>query len=159
MSLLAVVLVLSLSGCGKEPTNQSTNNSNENQLPIDDSTSSEPQTETFEGDSIAGYVIGYEYCSESVIGYLLQLHYPDSIGNSLRYCEVNYTNVVKTYSEADHSLSVGEEFCGLYRILPDSLTIRCCFTDGYIFPVPELEIQYDQNVSLELKYKIPAKDN
>ena len=140
MSLLAVALVLSLSGCGKEPTNQVTDINGGTQS---DSTSSEEPTVPFEGDSISGCVIEYERCSDEVIGYLLQITHPEGVGDTLKLANGTYPNAVKTYSEAEHFLSIGEEIRGIYRIMPDSLTYRACTAQYQKYNLTELEIIFD----------------
>jgi len=123
--VVALVLVAITTSCKKE------------QKPQHEEQSTEEQS-TF----LQGSVIGTEKCTEEIFGYLIDVHTPSGIGNSLRYYDSTYSNVIKTYSVPPVELSVGDSVSGTYETLSSSSPSRVCSSMNQFFNVPELIINF-----------------
>ncbi len=93
-------------------------------------------------NSIEGKVIGYEYCSSEMYGYLIEVQSPAGIGGRVRLYDTEYVNVVKTYSKPENDLHVGDEIKGIYQIMADSSICGYCQDIYLTYNVPEVIIKY-----------------
>lgn len=92
-------------------------------------------------DLLTGKVIGFENCTESYVGCLIDVFSPNGLGETVYYDGEIYENVVKTYSITATSIQLGQIVTGEYQILPDSLTKVC--PDLYEnFPVVEISLTF-----------------
>ena len=91
-----------------------------------------------------GNVIGTENCTSEIIGYLIDINTPDSVGWSLRLYDSIYDNVIKTYSVPTIHLNIGDRVSGTYQLLPDSLRSRVCHAMYPVYNVPEFVINYTE---------------
>ena len=87
-------------------------------------------------------VIGTEKCSENIVGYLMDVCYPEGIGDSLRLSGILYSNVVKTYSVPQQSFNIGDTVSGTYQNKPDSLCYRICSAMNPYYDVPEIIVKF-----------------
>ncbi len=87
-------------------------------------------------------VIGTEKCSENIVGYLMDVCYPEGIGDSLRLSGILYSNVVKTYSVPQQSFNIGDTVSGTYQNKPDSLCDRICSAMNPYYDVPEIIVKF-----------------
>lgn len=93
-------------------------------------------------NSIEGKVIGYEYCSSEMYGYLIEVQSPAGIGGRVHLYDTEYVNVVKTYSKPENDLHVGDEIKGIYQIMADSSICGYCQDIYLTYNVPEVIIKY-----------------
>jgi len=93
-------------------------------------------------NSIEGKIIGYEYCTSEMYGYLIEVQSPAGIGERLRLYDTEYVNVVKTYSKPENDLHVGDEINGIYQIMADSSICGYCQDIYLTYNVPEVIIKY-----------------
>lgn len=92
-------------------------------------------------DLLTGKVIGFENCTESDVGCLIDVFSPNGLGETVYYDGEIYENVVKTYSITATSIQLGQIVTGEYQIIPDSLTKVC--PDLYEnFPVVEISLTF-----------------
>ena len=89
-----------------------------------------------------GEIIGSEICTNEIVGFLIDVYNPNDIGDSLLENGIQYTNVVKTYSISQDSVTVGDVISGTFEILPDSLQSRVCSYMHQIYDVPEIIINH-----------------
>ena len=87
-------------------------------------------------------IIGSEICTNEIVGFLIDVYNPNDIGDSLLENGIQYTNVVKTYSISQDSVTVGDVISGTFEILPDSLQSRVCPYMHQIYDVPEIIINH-----------------
>jgi hypothetical protein len=93
--------------------------------------------------TIEGTVIAYEYCTNNVKGYLIEVQKPEGIGENIVINETQYSNVVKTYSQPINSLHIGDQIMGNYQILTDTSICRVCEDLYQVYDVPEVTISFN----------------
>ena len=94
-------------------------------------------------NSLEGTVIGYEYCTSNIRGYLIEVQKPVGIGENIVINETYYSNVVKTYSQQTTALQIGDQITGSYQFLTDSSICRICETLYQIYYVPEVVVSFN----------------
>lgn len=94
-------------------------------------------------NTIEGTVIGYEYCTSNIRGYLIEVQKPLGIGENIVINETQYSNVVKTYSQPTTALQIGDQITGSYQFLTDSSICRICETLYQIYYVPEVVVSFN----------------
>jgi len=126
-TLMAVATagMLSISSCEKEVNNAKSKEVNN------------AKSAEFKGE-----IIGSEICTNEIVGFLIDVYNPNDIGDSLLENGIQYTNVVKTYSISQDSVTVGDVISGTFEILPDSLQSRVCSYMHQIYDVPEIIINH-----------------
>ena len=126
-TLMAVAAagMLSISSCEKEVNNAKSKEVNN------------AKSAEFKGE-----IIGSEICTNEIVGFLIDVYNPNDIGDSLLENGIQYTNVVKTYSISQDSVTVGDVISGTFEILPDSLQSRVCLSMHQIYNVPEIIINH-----------------
>ena len=126
-TLMAVAAagMLSISSCEKEVNNAKSKEVNN------------AKSAEFKGE-----IIGSEICTNEIVGFLIDVYNPNDIGDSLLENGIQYTNVVKTYSISQDSVTVGDVISGTFEILPDSLQSRVCSYMHQIYDVPEIIINH-----------------
>ena len=103
---------------------------------------SETKVPNINGVNFQSVVIGTEKCSENIVGYLMDVCYPEGIGDSLRLSGILYSNVVKTYSVPQQSFNIGDTVSGTYQNKPDSLCDRICSAMNPYYDVPEIIVKF-----------------
>ena len=103
---------------------------------------SETKVPNINGVNFQSVVIGTEKCSENIVGYLMDVCYPEGIGDSLRLSWILYSNVVKTYSVPQQSFNIGDTVSGTYQNKPDSLCDRICSAMNPYYDVPEIIVKF-----------------
>jgi hypothetical protein len=93
-------------------------------------------------NSIEGKIIGYEYCTSEMYGYLIEVQSPAGIGGTVYLYGTEHRNVVKTYSKPENDLHVGDEIKGIYQIMADSSICGYCQDIYLTYNVPEVIIKY-----------------
>lgn len=93
-------------------------------------------------NSIEGKVIGYEYCTSEIYGYLIEVQSPAGIGETVYLYGTEHRNVVKTYSKTGKDLLIGDEIKGIYQITADSSICGYCQDIYLTYDVPEVIIKY-----------------
>ena len=126
-TLMAVATagMLSISSCEKEVNNAKSKEVNN------------AKSAEFKGE-----IIGSEICTNEIVGFLIDVYNPNDIGDSLLENGIQYTNVVKTYSISQDSVTVGDVISGTFEILPDSLQSRVCLSMHQIYDIPEIIINH-----------------
>ena len=93
--------------------------------------------------SLEGTVIGYEYCTSNIRGYLIEVQKPVGIGENIVINETHYSNVVKTYSQPTTALQIGDQITGNYQFLMDASFCRVCEALYQIYDVPEVIVSFN----------------
>lgn len=93
-------------------------------------------------NTIKGKVIAYEYCTNNVKGYLIEVQEPVGIGDNIVLNETQYSNVTKTYSQPTATLKIGDQITGTYQLMTDSIC-RICSAQYQTYNVPEIAISFN----------------
>ena len=91
---------------------------------------------------IKGKVIGYEYCTSEIYGYLIDVQSPAGIGGTVFIYGTEHGNVVKTYSKPENDFQIGDEISGVYQMMADSSICRICQDLYLVYDLPEVIIKY-----------------